>query len=246
MTVQYGIVPTIDHINSMVELFGHAGLLNEAEDLLECIPTRSNHAGWRSLLGSCRTQGNVDVGSRCFDRLVAMDCGKAAGYILMSNIYAHAGMNEEAERVERMRRFANAKKKPGKAFIEVDKVVHKFSVADKIHPQTDRIYDKLKGMSLQMRQEGYEPRLDLILDSIADHQKEDALCGHCERMALAFGLISTPPGTSIRILKNLRMCADCHAATKIISKIEARQIFITDALCIHHFTNGECSCKDCY
>lgn len=246
MREDHGIVPTLEHFNSMVDLFGHAGHLSEAEDLLESIPMAFNSVGWTSLLGSCRKYGNADVGLRCFDRVVAMDSGKAAAYVLMSNIYAHAGLQEDAEKVEDLRRCANAWKKPGKAYIEIDNEVHGFTVGDRTHPQIGEIYAKLKTLSTQMRQEGYVPRLDLVMDSSSDDDKEDALCGHCEKLAIAFGLLGTPPGTTIRITKNLRMCADCHLATKIISKMELREIIITDAYCIHRFNDGACSCRDRY
>ncbi|RVW88118.1 Pentatricopeptide repeat-containing protein, chloroplastic [Vitis vinifera] len=44
--------------------------------------------------------------------------------------------------------------------------------------------------------------------------------------AMAFGLISTAPSTPIRIVKNLRVCNDCHAATKLLSKIYGRVIIV--------------------
>ena len=81
---------------------------------------------------------------------------------------------------------------------------------------------------------------------MSDKAKEDNLCGHCERLAIAFGLINTAPGATIRVSKNLRVCADCHNATKVISKIEKRDIIIRDSCQIHHFKDGECSCDDFY
>ncbi len=56
-----------------------------------------------------------------------------------------------------------------------------------------------------------------------------------EKVTLAFGLISTPPGTTLVIIKNLRMCGDCHAATAMISKLEQRLIIVRDTSRFHHF-----------
>lgn len=63
-------------------------------------------------------------------------------------------------------------------------------------------------------------------------------------MAVAFGLIATNKGAVLRIVKNLRICADCHAAIKLISKIFEREIIVRDRSRFHHFKEGSCSCVD--
>lgn len=244
MRKDHGIMPALEHYYSMVDLLGQAGHSDEAEDLLESIPFQQNIVGWTSLLGSCKAHGNVYLGRRCFEHVVRIDPGYATGYLLMSDIYAQAGMWQDAEKVEELRRSANAWKKPAKAFIEVDNEVHGFIVDDKTHPQSDDIYAKLRSLSVQIRDQGYMPHTDLVLSAASEGDKEDGLCGHSEKLAIAFGLISTPRGTTIRLAKNLRVCVDCHLAAKIISKIEMREIIIADSYCIHHFKEGTCSCND--
>ena len=236
--------PTLEHMNSMVDILSHAKKWEEAEDLLETIPFHCNSVGWMSLLSSCRTYTTLSLGKRCFSYVVVMDPSKASGYVLMSNIYARSGMLENAEKIDELRLSANGWKKPGKAFIEVDNLVHDFSVEERDHLRNNEIREKLKGLSAQMKQEGYKPCVELVLGPLSAEEKEDALNGHCEKLAVAFGLISTPQGTTIRIAKNLRMCVDCHSATKAISKIELREIIIADTHCIHKFNNGICSCCD--
>jgi hypothetical protein len=70
------------------------------------------------------------------------------------------------------------------------------------------------------------------------------LCHHSEKLAIAFGLMSTDPATPLCIIKNLRVCEDCDTSTKFISKIVRRKIIVRDANRFHHFENGFCSCKD--
>ncbi|CAM6059480.1 unnamed protein product [Sphagnum tenellum] len=65
-----------------------------------------------------------------------------------------------------------------------------------------------------------------------------------EKLAIAFGLISTPPKTPLHIYTNLRVCGDCHTATKFISKLEERAITVRDSNRFHHFEDGVCSCRD--
>lgn len=73
-------------------------------------------------------------------------------------------------------------------------------------------------------------------------------CGHSEKLALAFGLISTSPGSPLRVIKNLRMCGDGHSPTKYVSKAEKRErereIIMIDNYRFHHFVDGACSCGD--
>ena len=73
---------------------------------------------------------------------------------------------------------------------------------------------------------------------------EDQLCGHSEKLALIYGLITTQPGTELVIGKNIRMCKDCHNAIRLISKIRNRKISVRDAERWHIFENEQCSCND--
>ncbi|KAJ7536349.1 hypothetical protein O6H91_12G065500 [Diphasiastrum complanatum] len=246
MSEHYGISPGIEHYSCMVDLLGRAGKLDEAEHLLQTMPMSPDIVGWGSLLTACKTYGDVERGRRCFDELMKLDSRKASGYVLMANIYADAHMWTDAYRIEYLRRSAGAWKKPARAWIEVNNKVHGFLVGDKSHPQTDSIYSQLKRLSCKMKEQGYIPKIDSILKQVSDEDKEDSLCGHVEKLAIAFGLLSTPQGTTIRAAKNLRVCTDCHTATKIISKLENREIVIRDAYRLHHFKDGACSCEDFY
>lgn len=67
---------------------------------------------------------------------------------------------------------------------------------------------------------------------------------HSEKLALVFGLMRTPKGEPIRIMKNLRVCEDCHSAFKLISRIVDREIIVRDRNRFHCFKDGFCSCKD--
>ncbi|KAJ6378500.1 hypothetical protein OIU78_028691 [Salix suchowensis] len=95
-----------------------------------------------------------------------------------------------------------------------------------------------------LKTHGHTPQTDIVLHDLEDAQKERSLGVHSEKLALAFGLITTKPGTTIKIVKNLRVCADCHAVTKLISKITGRKIVMRDRNRFHHFVNGSCSCGD--
>jgi len=69
---------------------------------------------------------------------------------------------------------------------------------------------------------------------------------HSEKIAIAYALMETPPGSEIRITNNLRVCGDCYNATKIIAKVTNRIIVIRGAVRFHHVENGKCSFGDVY
>ncbi|KAK3135182.1 hypothetical protein QOZ80_5BG0415660 [Eleusine coracana subsp. coracana] len=90
----------------------------------------------------------------------------------------------------------------------------------------------------------YVPDTRYVLHDIDQEAKEQALLYHSERLAIAYGLISTPARTPIRIIKNLRICGDCHNAIKIMSRIVGRELIVRDNKRFHHFEDGKCSCGD--
>ncbi|KAG0475577.1 hypothetical protein HPP92_015263 [Vanilla planifolia] len=49
---------------------------------------------------------------------------------------------------------------------------------------------------------------------------------------------------AIRIMKNIRICGDCHSAMKLVSKVMEREIIVRDSHRFHHFSSGFCSCGD--
>ena len=79
---------------------------------------------------------------------------------------------------------------------------------------------------------------------VDQQEREAKLQYHSEKLALAFALLNTPPGATIRIKKNIRMCGDCHSAIKFVSMVMEREIVVRDTNRFHHFSNGFCSCGD--
>ncbi|KAF6176373.1 hypothetical protein GIB67_011162 [Kingdonia uniflora] len=67
---------------------------------------------------------------------------------------------------------------------------------------------------------------------------------HSEKLTLAFGLINTSKGEPIHIVKNLRVCCDCHLFIKLASRVYNRRIVVRDQNRFHHFESGSCSCKE--
>eukprot|EP01018_Ginkgo_biloba_P008626 Gb_28769 [translate_table: standard] len=244
MRQNYHITPAVEHYCCMIDLLGRAGCLDEALDFVNKMPIKPDAAVWGSLLGACRNHTNIKLGQHVAECLFEADPKNAAHYVLLSNIYAAAGRWDDAEMVRKMMRDRRIKKLPGCSWIEVNYKVHTFFIGDRSHPETHNIYAMLKRLSGQMKEAGYAPNMDFVLHDVEEEQKDHVLCQHSEKLAIAFGLLQTCPGTTIRIVKNLRVCGDCHTATKFISKIVAREIVVRDVNRFHHFKDGYCSCGD--
>ncbi|KAJ7552718.1 hypothetical protein O6H91_06G066700 [Diphasiastrum complanatum] len=244
MCKNHGVTPTKEHYACMVDLLGRAGCLADAELFINKMPIQPNSVVWMTLLGAARNHGHAEIGRRAFDRVVKLETKNAAPYALLSNIYAAAGKKDELAKIRNQMKEAGVKRIPGCSWIEVDNQLHAFVVGDATHPQSKEIQAELDRLVGLMKMEGYKPNLSFVLDDVEDEEKENAFCGHSEKQAIAFGLINTSFGTPIRIKKNLRVCGDCHNATKIISKIVGRDISVMDANRYHHFKDGFCSCGD--
>ncbi|KAI8002494.1 Pentatricopeptide repeat-containing protein [Camellia lanceoleosa] len=115
---------------------------------------------------------------------------------------------------------------------------------DETHPQAEEIFQRWEKLLQEMRLKGYEPNTLVVLLDMEENEKEKVVNHHSEKLALVFGLMKTPTRTPIRIMKNLRVCEDCHAALKLISGIVDREIIVRDRNRFHCFKDGSCSCKD--
>lgn len=163
MTQDHGIAPTIEHYNCLVDLLGHAGDLNKAEDVLMTMPFQYNILGWMSLLGCCGIHGNLELGRQCFNQVIQSDPENAGAYVILSNMCAHVGIWEYVPKIEGLRDHADMWKKPGQALIEVGNKVHNLIVGDRSHPQSKFMYGKLNRLNVQMSEEGYMQCFNLVL-----------------------------------------------------------------------------------
>ncbi|XP_057833238.2 pentatricopeptide repeat-containing protein At3g24000, mitochondrial [Cryptomeria japonica] len=244
MSDSYGIMPTMDHYVCMVDLLGRAGYLEESLHFIIKMPIKPDVVVWICLLGTCRSHKNIRIGETVAKLLFELECKDAAPFVLLSNVYAEAGRWDDIWNVRKLMKDRGIKKIPGCSWIEVYKVVHAFCMGDRSHAQTQDIYSKLEELSLEMKAAGYVSDTRSTLNDVEEEEKQLLLYHHSEKLAIAFGLLNTSPGTTIRVVKNLRICGDCHTATKFISKIVAREIVVRDTNRFHHFKHGQCSCKD--
>ncbi|XP_057771651.1 pentatricopeptide repeat-containing protein At3g22690-like [Salvia miltiorrhiza] len=102
----------------------------------------------------------------------------------------------------------------------------------------------LEEIDSRLREAGYAPDLTNVLLDVDEQEKEFLLGRHSEKLAIAHGLVSSARGTPVRVIKNLRMCSDCHSFAKMVSKVYDREIVVRDNNRFHFFQQGLCSCRD--
>ncbi|KAH7426743.1 hypothetical protein KP509_10G015400 [Ceratopteris richardii] len=161
MIGQYGLSPMVEHYNCLIDLFGRLGQLQEAENLLQNMPWQPTLRTWMSLLSNCRTFCNVTLGFYCFKKIFLLDGTHASAYTLMYPLFLVAGLNSDAMKLIELRNKMQARRKPGKAYIEVAQNIHEFVVGDNRHPSI-LAYRKLKSLLLHLNSEGFMPLLDLL------------------------------------------------------------------------------------
>lgn len=244
MEKSFGIKPGREPFGCMVDILGRAGKLDEAVELIHRMEPEPDAVTWRTLLGACRIHRNMDLAAYAAKRVLNLDPDDAGTYILLSNIYANSQRWEEAAQVRKTMRGNNVRKEPGCSWIEVNKEIHAFILRDDSHPEIDKIVKQLKQYVEKLREVGYVPDTNFVLQDVEGEQMEDPLLYHSEKLAIVYGLMALTKGKSIRIRKNLRICGDCHLFAKLLAKMENRHVVIRDQIRYHHFQGGVCSCGD--
>ncbi|XP_021278982.1 pentatricopeptide repeat-containing protein At2g29760, chloroplastic [Herrania umbratica] len=238
----YGIPPEVQHYSCMVDILGRAGLLEEAIEFIEKMPIVPSDSVWGAVLGACQIHGNVELAEKACSRLLELDPGNHGAYVLLSNVYAKTGKWDSVSRLRKHMRVTGLKKEQGCSTIEVNGVVHEFLAGDNRHPLSKEIYSKLDEILVRLKSDGYVPKKSHLLQLIEeDDLQEHALNLHSEKLAIAFGLLYMEASQPIRIIKNLRVCGDCHSAAKLVSRLYNRELILRDRYRFHHFSGGHCS-----
>ncbi|XP_006393385.2 pentatricopeptide repeat-containing protein At4g02750 [Eutrema salsugineum] len=244
MTQDFGVTPNSQHYACMVDLLGRAGFLEEAHNLMKNMPFEPDGAIWGTLLGASRVHGNTELAETAADKIFAMEPENSGMYVLLSNLYASSGRWGDVGKLRLKMRDKGVKKVPGYSWIEIQNKTHTFSVGDEFHPEKDEIYAFLEDLDLRMKKAGYVSKTSVVLHDVEEEEKECMVRYHSERLAVAYGIMRVSSGKPIRVMKNLRVCEDCHNAIKCMAKVTGRLIILRDNNRFHHFKDGSCSCGD--
>ncbi|KAK9144129.1 hypothetical protein Sjap_004032 [Stephania japonica] len=245
MKERYLIEPRLEHYACVVDLLSRSGRLAQAEDFILAMPMKPDASIWGALLSACRAvTGATEIADRAAKQILELNSSNAGYHVLASNVYASLGKWEQVRNIRKSMKSRGLRKDPGCSWIEIKNKVYMFGTNQKFIEQYEDVCLLLGKLTDLMVKEGYVADKKFVLHDVEDDEKIDMLCGHSERLAIAFGLLNTSPGTPLQIMKNLRVCGDCHTVTKYISKIVQRKFLVRDANRFHVFEDGACSCDD--
>ncbi|GFP83747.1 putative pentatricopeptide repeat-containing protein at5g09950 [Phtheirospermum japonicum] len=245
MSKVYSLAPRVEHFSCMVDLLGRAGEFDKLEEFINSMPIEPNILIWRTVLGACgRSNGRMlDLGKRAGKMVMELEPQNAVNYVLLANMYASGGKWEHVAEARRAMKIAACKKEAGCSWVTMKDGIHVFVSGDKSHREADKIHEKLRELYGRMKEMGYVAQIKYALYDVEMENKEEVLSYHSEKLAVAF-VLTRESEMPIRIMKNLRVCGDCHAAFKYISEIVGRRIVLRDSNRFHHFEGGRCSCND--
>ncbi|XP_073526054.1 uncharacterized protein [Phyllobates terribilis] len=247
MYEKFGIEPEAEHYSCMIDMYGRAGDLRKVKELIGGMKYNPGTITWAAILGACRKYGDIELAIKAANEFLELDPTSAVPYVMLANIHASAGRWEEFQNVKKVMREKGVRKKPGCSWIEVEKKTHFFVAEESSHFMLREIYEYLEVMMAKIKGVGYVPDLRWALvkdEGIGVAEKETMLAHHSEKLAIAFGLLRTKPGEALVVMKNLRICGDCHNAIRYISVVTGREITVRDAKRFHCFKDGKCSCGE--
>ncbi|KAJ6817088.1 pentatricopeptide repeat-containing protein-like [Iris pallida] len=242
MEAVYDVAPTLEHFTCMVDITSTAGLLEESLDFVRRMPFEPDACVWATLLKACKLHSNYEVGEKAARALFELEPTNVSNYIVLSNIFAMAGMWDSSNSVREDMKVRGLKTVRACSRIRIGTRIHEFRAGDGSHPQMKKILDEWDRLANAMEQGGYVPRNVSFCEE--EGEVDPFCCYHTEKLAVCYGIISSQASSPIRISKDIRMCMDCHSSMKLISEIIKREIFVADGCFYHHFKGGKCSCRD--
>ena len=248
---------TVSTINALVDCFARNGSLEEAQQVIEQMDGELNlpYSVWMSLLSGCRKQTEKIIAEKVFKEMRRRFGDKSklgAAAVLLSHIYGALGEFENVHWIRNEMRVNGWTKQKGISDIDINGTVYSFEAGNKYQRDFSRdvveeIDNKLDEIAGKLKSHGFRHDFSFITKELSNEkEKEYELMRHSEKLAVALGLLRTERDYQIVINKNLRICNDCHAAFKLISLIEHRQLIVSDANRVHVFNGGSCSCNDRY
>lgn len=255
MENDHGVSPCSKHYICAIDMLGRAGRLEEAYNLSKDFHAADNDALllWTTLFSNSRMHGRLDLATEARSNIMKLSIRNsndvAGAYVILSNAYATAGNCDGAMGIRHEMRRRRVRKDPGCSWVEIKNAAYVFYPGN-LSPAGEReteVLELMKWVGSKMRDMGYESGgLSGLSNFVDEEETREMMIGvHSERIALAFGLVLAPnKGVIIRVMKNLRICLDCHEAFKLISVILDRTFVVRDLNRFHHFSHGICTCRD--
>ncbi|KAF5182526.1 Pentatricopeptide repeat-containing protein [Thalictrum thalictroides] len=216
MNSDYQITPGSDHYSAMLDLLGRSGRLGESVNFIEEMNIEQDSAVWDALFTASRVHGNIGLAVRAVERLFEIEPRNTLVYRLLLQLYTISGKSKDELNLKRPKKRNGEDSSIGCSSIEMKNSVHTVITGDRSLRNSDHIYSQIASVAEEIKivlPESHETQLNI------DEEEKEEICGvHSEKLAISFALISSPYSSqSIRIIKNCRMCRNCHKTAKFIS-----------------------------
>ena len=104
MFEHHGVIPHLEHYACMVDLLRRVGLLEDAKRTIDQMPIHPDAHIWQILLSACNIHGNVVLGNVAARKLLELQPENESAYLLLSNLYAYAGMWSDVGKLRKQRK----------------------------------------------------------------------------------------------------------------------------------------------
>ncbi|EFJ28102.1 hypothetical protein SELMODRAFT_94128 [Selaginella moellendorffii] len=246
MSSDYDVVPIAEHYACAVGLLGRSGWVKEAEEYVKKLPD-AEASVWDALVTACRIHGDLDRGRSAAESLLECSPHAARSYAVVAGLYDALARSDDAARVrETMTSKGLTEERVTSSILVGNTTCHEFITADTRHKRIQGIHAELEDLGQRIAKDGYAPDASkLLMHERAEEQRQESLFYHSERLAVGLGAIKIRGDCPLRIIRNFRMCADCHTAIKFMSKAMGRTIILRDGSSqLHRFVDGHCACRD--
>ncbi|CAF4979417.1 unnamed protein product, partial [Rotaria sp. Silwood1] len=208
---------TVKIYTTMIDCLSRGSFLNEAQQLInefECYHPPSPIM-YMALLSGIRNVKNSVLSQKIYDHMkkIFPDITDplTSAMVLLANTYASSGDIEMASKIKREMIKSGKKKKIGVSWTVINGQIFRFRAHDQSHPRASEIYAEGEKISNELIQHGHKYDSSWITRPLnQDETIASVLCGHSERLAIAFNFVVNPNTSLIQVAKNLRVCGDCR------------------------------------
>ncbi|XP_039130944.1 pentatricopeptide repeat-containing protein At4g13650-like [Dioscorea cayenensis subsp. rotundata] len=118
MSTAYRLMPKKEHYACMVDLFGRAGMVEDAIEFIHAMPCEPDQLVWEPLLASCKVHGNVELAKLAAMKILKIKPDEPSVYVTLSSVHASDGIWDEKARVRDIMSEYGVHKMPGRSWIE--------------------------------------------------------------------------------------------------------------------------------
>ncbi|KAF3652503.1 hypothetical protein FXO38_16080 [Capsicum annuum] len=183
LVVKLGLATDVVTGSAIVDMYSKCKRLDESICFFNGMPEK-NWISWSALIAGCVQNDEFADGLQLFKKMqkegVGLDPEDSSSHILLSNIYADAGMWKEVAEMRKVMRYGGLRKEPGCSWIEIKSTLHMFLVGDKAHPRCKEIYENLDALICEMKRASHTLDGECLLNCEAtadEHQHPFPKCG---------------------------------------------------------------------